>query len=75
MNSVRSTSQSLNYQKFTPSGCKDIGLTKYEFVEKTQFFLFKSVSINNYNFSLKSISAHVEYNQIKLVQFHVLEHI
>ena len=75
MNSVRSTNLSLNYQKFTPSGCKDIGLRKYEFVAKTRFFLFKSVSINNYNFSLKSISAHVEYNRLKLVQFHVHEHI
>jgi len=29
---------SLKYQKFTPpSGCKEIGIRKYEFVTKTQF--------------------------------------
>ena len=35
-NSVISNSLSLKYQRFTPSGCKDIGVRKYKFVAKTQ---------------------------------------
>ena len=37
MNSVRSKSLSLKYQKCSVSGCKDIGIRKVEFVAKTQF--------------------------------------
>ena len=39
MNSVRSNNQSLKFQRFTPSGCKDIELEirKFESTEKTQF--------------------------------------
>ena len=37
MNSVRLSNVSLKYQRFTSSGCKDIGVTKTEFVAKTQF--------------------------------------
>ena len=37
INSIRSNSLSLKYQRFTPSGCKDKGVRKYEFVAKTQF--------------------------------------
>ena len=39
MNSVRSNHLSLKYQRFTPSGYKDIGIRKFEFVAKTQFLL------------------------------------
>ena len=35
MNSVRLTSLSLKYKLFTPSGCKHIGIRKFEFVVKT----------------------------------------
>ena len=35
----RSNSLSLKYQRFTPSGCKDIGIRKFEFVAKTHFIL------------------------------------
>ena len=35
MNSVRSNS--LKYQRFTPSGCEAIGVRKSQFVPKTQF--------------------------------------
>ena len=38
MNSVRSTSPSLKYQRFTKSGCKDVEIIKFEFVAKTQSF-------------------------------------
>ena len=31
-------SQSLKYQRFTPPGCKDIGIRKFEFVAITQIF-------------------------------------
>ena len=37
INSVRSNSLSLKYQRFTPSGCKDIEVRKCDFVAKTQF--------------------------------------
>ena len=37
MNSDRSNNQSLKYQRFTPSGFKDIGIGKLGFVAKTQF--------------------------------------
>ena len=43
INSGRSNSLSLKYQRFTPSGCKDIGVRKYKFVAKTQF-LFSDFS-------------------------------
>ena len=36
MNSVRSNNVSLQYQSFTSSGCKDIGIQKIKFVAKTQ---------------------------------------
>ena len=35
--SIRSNNLSLKYQRFTPSGCIDIGLRKFDFVVKTQF--------------------------------------
>ena len=28
---------SLKYERFTPSGCKDVGIRQFEFVTKTQF--------------------------------------
>ena len=37
MNSVRSNSLKLKYQRFTRSGCKDILIRKFKFLEKTQF--------------------------------------
>ena len=37
MNYVRLNNPSLKYQRFTPSGCRDIGNRKFEFVAKTQF--------------------------------------
>ena len=35
--SVRSKSQSIKYQKFTPTGCEDIRIRKFEFVTKAHF--------------------------------------
>ena len=39
MNYVRSNDIDWKYQKFTLSGCKDIGVRISEFVAKTQFLL------------------------------------
>ena len=52
MNSVRSNSLSLKYHRFTPSGCKDIGITNFKFVARTQFLCFeeiKTISKNRVN--------------------------
>ena len=40
MNPDRSNNLSLKYQRFTPLGCKDIGIRKFKFVSKTQFLCF-----------------------------------
>ena len=40
MNAVRLNNVSLKYRRFTSSGCKDIRITKVEFVAKTQFKIF-----------------------------------
>ena len=40
MNAVRLNNVSLKYKRFTSSGCKDIRITKIEFVAKTQFLSF-----------------------------------
>ena len=40
MNFVRSNNQSLKFQKFTSTGCKDIRIITFEFVAKTQFVYF-----------------------------------
>ena len=37
LNSVRSNNLILKYQRFTPSGCKDLKIRKLKFVTKTQF--------------------------------------
>ena len=37
MNCVISINLSLKYQNFTQSGCKEIGIQKFEIVAKTQF--------------------------------------
>ena len=39
INSFRSNSLSLKYQRFTPLGCEAIGDRKFEFVAKTEFKL------------------------------------
>ena len=37
MNSVRLNNLSLKYKAFTSSGCKGLGISKFEFVAKNQF--------------------------------------
>ena len=41
MNCVKSNYLSLKYQSYTPSGCKDIWIRKFESVAKTQFLYYK----------------------------------
>ena len=43
MSPDRSNNLNLKYQRFTPSGCKDIGIRKFEFLAQTQFPLRYSV--------------------------------
>ena len=52
MKDVRSKNGSLKYQRFKSSGCKDIRLTKIEFVAKTQFLYFKGTVYTKRNFNL-----------------------
>ena len=56
MNSVRSNYLSLKYQSYTPSGCKDIGIRKFESVAKTQFLYymvnFSQVTFNKRKFGV-----------------------
>ena len=46
MNYVRSNRIKLKYQRILPSGCKDIGIKKVEFVRKKTQFLFLEKSIH-----------------------------
>ena len=54
MNSVRWKNLSLKYQRFAPSGGKNIGIRKSEFVTKTQFLYMPSSEQNLYGFFLKA---------------------
>ena len=48
MNSVGSNNLWMNYQRFTLSGCKDMGIRKFKFVAKTQFLYRKQVGLKTY---------------------------
>ena len=52
MNFVRSNNVSLKYQRPTPSGRKDIGIRKFDFMTKTQFLSWKKEEIKPILFSL-----------------------
>ena len=52
MNFVGSEKLGLKYERFTPSFCKDIRMSNFEFVAKTQFLymmlkLFKNVELKD----------------------------
>ncbi len=67
MNSVRSNNLSLKYQRFTPSGGKNIGTRKSEFVTKTQF-LWPAIPTNKQNieeFCRHTLNFHW-YNKCKM---------
>ena len=46
MNYVKLKILSLKYLRYTPIGCKDIGIRKSEFVTKTQFLCPLDININ-----------------------------
>ena len=52
MNSVASSNQILKYQRFTPSGCKDIGIRTFEILTKAQF-IYKLSNSSNLFFNVK----------------------
>ena len=41
-NCLGSNNKSSKYQRFTPSGCRDIGVRKFQFVTKTHFLFFSA---------------------------------
>ena len=47
MNSVRQNNINLKYQRFTPSGCKDIEIRKFEFVANSQLLCKKKGKRNS----------------------------
>ena len=74
MNSVSLNSQSLTFQRFTPPGCKDIGIIKAEFVAKTQFLsMFKQhylqIAFHSHHVCRVSNQNSVAQNHAKLRQF------
>ena len=62
-NSVGSNNLSLKYQRFTPSGCKDIEITKFKFVVKTQFLLSSIIRPSSAKFE---VSPWVSVNDMTL---------
>ena len=65
INSARSNSLSLKYQRFTPSGCKDIGVRKFKFAAKTQFLYVKIIQGGN----KKSLTKNDKFGNSKKVFF------
>ena len=58
MNSVRSNNLNLKYLRFTLSGSKDIGNTKFEFVSKTHFLFKKFKFLAIFSILIKSAKIH-----------------
>ena len=65
MNHFRSNNNSLKYQRFTPSGCKDIAIVKSESVAKTQFLCLHRIffSLLFILFNLKCIHRQKNYKK------------
>jgi len=53
MNSVISNIPILKSQRFTPSGCKDKGLRKFEFVAKPSLIKIKNLNLKIRKINLK----------------------
>ena len=68
MNSVTPNNLSLKYQKFTPSGCKNIGIRKLKFVTKTQF-LYK-ITIQPLFEKQSETYHHIIFKMLKFANFH-----
>ena len=65
MNYVRSNNLSLKYQRFTPSGCKDTGIGKFEFVAKTQFLSRKY----DFKFFYIFVEPLLQWNTLSIVYY------
>jgi len=46
MKYIRLNNPRLKYQRFTPTGCRDIGIRTFQFVAKTQILYLKNQKIN-----------------------------
>ena len=53
MNSAMSNGPSLRYQKFTQSGCKDVGFRIFEFVANTQFLGWILIAFGKFEKSVR----------------------
>ena len=53
MNHVRPNNISLKHQRFTPLGCKDVEIRKFEFVVKTHFLLREFLSHIRFHFEFR----------------------
>ena len=62
MNSVKSNKLSLKYKRFTPSGCKDIGIIKSEFAVKTHFLFMNVFKISSKDFKWNSFLVLTEHS-------------
>ena len=60
MNSVRSNYLSVNYERYTPSGCKYIGMSKFECVAKTKF-LWQNIKLRILIFHLVDYNDRLSY--------------
>ena len=70
MNFVRSNNLGSKYQRFTPSGYKDIGDRKFEFLAKSQFVIEVSCFLSrNYFFVFDFISFFLIYYNLNIYSF------
>ena len=66
MNSVRLNNPSLKYKRFAPPGCTDIGIIKFEFVEKKpdSFVTFHKTAIKIVTFQKTAVNKIVNFLEI-----------
>ena len=57
----------MKYQRFAPSGCKDIGIRRFEFLAKTQFLSDKK---NDFNSAEKGEQDRAKHLTHSLIQSH-----
>ena len=71
LNSVKSNNVSLKCQRPTPSGGKDIGIRKFEFVAKTQFLLLFYLPLYSPEFS----NVYISIGWFRHVGFHAIDYL
>ena len=64
-NSVKSKNLSLKYQRFIPTGCRDLEIRKFEVVAKTQF-LYVTFLVQLYDLLSSSTVTYKKFNIIRL---------